>query len=401
MCALSFCSFKHWIYNCEINLSNHTFAAFVRSFVRSLLLSHTLVYISTYEQTHTQATLQCVPPVCLPVFLSWLWLAIFYFFTLYFCLLSFFLCVFATTATAAAAVAAAVATVVNTSTIQNLARTRTQQQCESKSQLNKHKFKVIWRHLDGDDGGGGSRSSSGGGGCDCDAADVVHLLFSYCFSSFLTISVCSNSFWWFEMPYSPTARALSLAAKCTVMSSFRLSLAHIIITHWLTQLLFLCVFCFSSLLYLVDFSAFVFVSRFFRSLLRLDFSSFFLDAIQISPLVGTVGDLVLLNLNETHSVCSLPVWNRAERTHMAIAHEKLCECLVARSHCILGGFGDVARGTLNAMCVAHETHTHTHNPFAKVLAKWTENCGCICKASFSLLIFISVYPSHSDLESMP
>lgn len=90
VCAPSFCSFKHWIYNCEINLSNHTFAAFsgilllVRSLVRSLLHTYTLAYTATVYV--------CVAPVCLPVFLSWLWLAIFYFFfTLYFYFPSFYL----------------------------------------------------------------------------------------------------------------------------------------------------------------------------------------------------------------------------------------------------------------------------------------------------------------------
>lgn len=50
-------------------------------------------------------------------------------------------------------------------------------------------------------------------------------------------------------------------------------------------------------------------------------------------------------------------------------------------------WGCRARLALNAVYVAHETH----NPFAKVLAKWTENCGCICKP-LSFLIFIDGSP---------
>lgn len=180
---------------------------------------------------------------------------------------------------------------------------------------------MIWRHLDGDDGGGSSSSSGGGGDC---AADVVHLLFSYCFSSFLTISVCSNSFLF------PPPRTLSLSLcqmyRYEFLSSHTRS--HHTLTDSLTQS-FSSVLCFSSLLYRFDFFAFVSASLLFCCFFFSDFSSLFSRCDTNFALVGTVGDFVLFNLNETHSVCSLPVWNRAERTHMAIAHKKLCECLVA------------------------------------------------------------------------
>lgn len=217
--------------------------------------------------------------VCLPIFLSWLCLTIFYFFFSF--STSIFLCVFVTIATAATRVAvvaatAATTTVPNGSTIQNLARTRTQQQYKSKSQLNKHKFKVIWRHLDGNDGGDGSSS-----GFDVDA---IHLLFSYCFSSnVLTISVCSNSFLWFWMLCSPTARCQMYRYEIYLLLTHKLHRFHSLRCLSILVSPRFRIVSISLVLYCFRFRFIIFLLVFLRFFVILRFA-----------LVGTVGDFVLL-----------------------------------------------------------------------------------------------------------
>lgn len=111
-----------------------------------------------------------------------------------------------------------------------------------------------------------------------------------------------------------------------------------------------------------------------------------------------------LNLNETHSLCfTLPVWNRAERTHMAIAHKKLCECLLG---CLVVALGMSRGSTLNAfvysmLCAVCYVLPMKHTIH---LLKCLQSGRKIVNVFVSLFFipqFSSIHPSQSDLDSLP